>query len=121
MKTRQESYQEIIANLSASTSDIKGVAIISTDGLMLESSLPGNMQKDKVAAISAAMLGLSKKSVSEMSFGILQEIQVKADGATYVILSADATTVLAVVAAADANIGLVNIESRNAAKQIAQI
>lgn len=112
-----EIYEKTIHLLMKGSNDIKSVAIISSDGLMLHSNI-SDINPDKVAALSAAVLGLAKKSASEMNFGALNEIQIRGEDAIYIILSAGLKTVLTLIVASSANIGMINILARDAAKNL---
>jgi predicted regulator of Ras-like GTPase activity (Roadblock/LC7/MglB family) len=46
----------IVQDFVARTSDVQGAAVVTPDGLPLASSLPGNMDEERVSAMSAAML-----------------------------------------------------------------
>lgn len=115
----QEVFQNSIEQLMGGSTDIKAVAVISSDGLMLHSNIR-DINPDKVAALSAAVLGLAKKSASEMNFGALNEVQIKGEDATYIILAAGVKKVLTLIVAANANIGMINILAREAAKQLSE-
>lgn len=110
-------YEEVISNLMLESKDIKSIAVISSDGLMLHSNI-SDIDPTKVAALSAAMLGLAKKSSSEMNFGILSEIIIKGSDATYLVLSIDAKKVLTLIVSESANMGMLNIIVRNAIKRL---
>jgi len=113
-----EIYQGYIDQLMKGSSDIKSVALISSDGLMLYSNI-SDINPDKVAALSAAVLGLAKKSASEMNFGILNEIQIRGEDAVYIILSAGLKRVLTLIVSSTANIGIINLLARDVAKNLA--
>ncbi len=117
--TTIENFQNSIDHLMASSTDIKAVAVISSDGLMLHSNIH-DINPDKVAALSAAVLGLAKKSASEMNFGALNEVQIKGEDATYIILAAGAKKVLTLIVDTRCNIGMINLLAREAAKQLSE-
>lgn len=110
-------YEEIIANLMLESQDIKAVAFISSDGLMLHSNI-SDIDPTKVAALSAAILGLAKKSSSEMNFGALNEIIIKGGDATYLVLSIDSKKVLTLIVSESANMGMINIIVKSAIRRL---
>ena len=114
-----ESFQNTIDRLMNDSTDIKAVAVISSDGLMLHSNIK-DINPDKVAALSAAVLGLAKKSASEMNFGALNEVQIKGEDSTYIILSAGVKKVLTLIVSTNCNLGMINLLARDAAKQLSE-
>ena len=53
---RSEMLNSILSDLNGSSADIEASAVLSTDGLMMASMLPGGMDEDRVDAMSDAML-----------------------------------------------------------------
>ena len=55
---RTDMFQQVLEELKGSSADVEASALISTDGLMIASSLPNGMDEDRVGAMSAALLSL---------------------------------------------------------------
>lgn len=106
-------YQEAIDYLLKGSNHIRFVAIISSDGLMLASNISGEVNKDKLAALSAAIVGLAKRSAQEMSFGHLNVVAIQGTEATYLVYSIDDTHVMTIITATDPNIGMVSLLARD--------
>jgi len=117
-----KTIKEILMDLKASSSDILGAAVVSMDGLMISSYLPiKDVDPEGVGAMSAALLGLSKKAVEALRLGEFKEIYIKSNEGTIHLYAITSEGVLAVLSRHDANIGMVNLESRQAAKKIGEI
>ena len=67
-----ENVDEICDNLSK-MEGINGVAVVRRDGLIIGSKLPTGVDARKVAAISAAIMGASEKSSTELKCGFLKQ------------------------------------------------
>lgn len=120
-KSRTERMVERLRNLQMSTPDIEASAVVSVDGLTMASSLPAGVEEDRVSAMSAAMLSLGERIAGELGRGALDEVYVKG-GSGYVILTAvGEEAVLTVLARAGAKLGLVFLEMRRAAEELAEI
>jgi len=63
-----------LRDMQAAASDIIASAVISVDGLAMASALPTNVEEDRVAAMSAAMLSLGERIASELGRGDLNEV-----------------------------------------------
>lgn len=83
-KSKTEELNTLLKDLEA-TGDIEASAIVSVDGLMIASALPQNVEEDRVAAMSAAMLSLGERTAGELARGGLSEVYVKGENG-YVIL-----------------------------------
>jgi uncharacterized protein len=116
---RQEELEAIIGNLRTTMPTLKGVLVASIDGLAIAQSLE-NADPNRVAAMAATVLGLSKRVIETIEAGGLSEITIGGTDGQMFIYSAGASAVLVVIAGEKPNIGLINLEARAAARRIAE-
>ncbi|MEK6222914.1 MAG: roadblock/LC7 domain-containing protein [Chloroflexota bacterium] len=96
-------------------------AVVSVDGLTMASALPGDVEEDRVSAMSAAMLSLGERIASELGRGGLDEIYIRGEEG-YVLLTAVGTeAVLTALAGEGAKLGLIFLEMRRAAEDLVQL
>lgn len=109
-KSRTEQLVERLRDLQVSSGDVEAAAIVSVDGLSMASSLPADIEEDRVSAMSAAMLSLGERISSELGRGELEQVYVKGENG-YVILNAvGEEAVLTVLARKDAKLGLIFLD-----------
>jgi predicted regulator of Ras-like GTPase activity (Roadblock/LC7/MglB family) len=120
-KSRTVQMVERLRELQMSTTDIEASAVVSVDGLTIASSLPPGVEEDRVAAMSAAMLSLGERIASELGRGLLDEVYVKGAGGYVILTAVGEEAVLTVMARAGAKLGLVFLEMRRAAEELADI
>jgi predicted regulator of Ras-like GTPase activity (Roadblock/LC7/MglB family) len=111
----------VLSNLRAAVPELKGALVASADGLAIAHSLQQGADSARMAAMVATALGLGKRICDTFGGGALGETSISGDSAQVFIYSAGGRGVLAVIASAGANIGLIHLEARDAAKAIAQI
>ena len=58
----REEINQILSDLNGRSADIEASALVSTDGLTIASALSQNIDEDRVAAMSAAMLSLGDRT-----------------------------------------------------------
>lgn len=117
-KSRTERMVERLRDLQAGTPDIEGSAVVSVDGLMMATALSSDVEEDRVAAMSAAMLSLGERIAGELRRGDLEQVYVRGDNG-YVFLSAiGMDAVLTVLARSDAKLGLIFLDMRRAAQDL---
>ena len=110
-----------LRELQISTPDIQASAIVSVDGLIIASSLPGGVEEDRVSAMSAAMLSLGERIADELGRGTLDQVYIRGENG-YVFLSAVGDeAVLTVLARKEANLGLVFLDMKRAAGDLARL
>ncbi|MGQ9467315.1 MAG: roadblock/LC7 domain-containing protein [Anaerolineae bacterium] len=120
-KTRTDRIVERLRNLQMSTPDIEASSLVSVDGLAIASALPAGVEEDRVAAMSAAMLSLGERIASELGRGTLDEVYVKGERGYVILTAVGEDAVLTVMARAGAKLGLVFLEMRRAAEELADI
>ncbi len=120
-KSRTERMVERLRELQMSTVDIEASAVVSVDGLTIASALPAGVEEDRVSAMSAAMLSLGERIASELGRGALEEVYVKGAGGYVLLTAVGEEAVLTVLARAGAKLGLVFLEMRRAAEDLADI
>ncbi|AXY67992.1 roadblock/LC7 domain-containing protein [Thermosynechococcus sichuanensis E542] len=105
----EASLQSFVANAS----NVQGAALVSPDGLTLAAVLPGAMDEERVAAMSAAMLSLGERIGRELSRGQVERILVEGSSGYGILTSCTEDAVLLVLADASAKLGILNLEIKN--------
>ncbi|MBD2576456.1 roadblock/LC7 domain-containing protein [Oscillatoria sp. FACHB-1406] len=104
------SLESTLQNFVAQTNDIQGAALVSPDGLPLASNLQGNMDEERVAAMSATMLSLGERIGMELARGSIDRIYVEGNQGYAILTGCGEDAVLLVLAAASAKQGVLMLE-----------
>ena len=118
---RSEMLNSILSELNGSSTDIEASAIISTDGLIMSSMLQADMDDDRVAAMSAALLSLGDRTAEELNRGTLEQVLIKGDKGYILMTHANNGSVLTVLARPKARLGLIFLDVKRAAENIDKI
>jgi len=103
-----------LVELQAVTPDVEASAVVSIDGLTIAAALPANVEEDRVAAMSAAMLSLGERIAGELARGELDEVYIHGESGYVLIMSVGMDAVLTALAREEAKLGLVLLEMRRA-------
>ncbi|MBN1920433.1 MAG: roadblock/LC7 domain-containing protein [Anaerolineae bacterium] len=120
-RSRTEQMVERLRDLQISSPDIEAAAIVSVDGLPIASSLPQGVEEDRVSAMSAAMLSLGERIATELGRGMLDEVYVKGEKGYVILRAVGEEAVLTVLARQQAKLGLLFLDMRRAAEELAAI
>lgn len=120
-RSRNEQMIERLRELQVSSPDVEAAAIISVDGLPIATSLPQNVDEDRVSAMSAAMHSLGDRIASELGRGLLDEVYVKGERGYVILRAVGDEAVLTVLARQQAKLGLVFYDMRRAAEEFSKI
>lgn len=118
---RSEMLNSILSDLNGSSADIEASAVLSTDGLMMASLLPAGMDEDRVGAMSAAMLSLGDRTAEELARGALEQVLIKGNNGYILMTHAGNDAVVTVLAKPNARLGLIFLDVKRAAENIAKI
>lgn len=110
---------EMVQKFVTATPDIQGAALVTPDGLSLSAVLPGNMDEERTAAMSAAMLSLGERIGQELARGIVERIVVEGEKGYSVMVSCGEDAVLLVLASKEAKQGLLFLEVKRLVKELA--
>jgi len=120
-KDRNQLMVERLRELQATTPDIEASAIVSVDGLTIASALPQDVEEDRVSAMSAAMLSLGDRIASELGRGSLEQVYIKGEHGFVILISVGQDAVLTALSRDHAKLGLVFLDMRRAAEDIARM
>ena len=114
--TRTEQMVNRLRMMQAASPDIEASAVVSTDGLIIASALPGDVEEDRVSAMSAAMLSLGERISAELGRGSLEQVYIKGGEGFVILSSIGSDAVLTALARKNAKLGLIFLEMKRAAR-----
>jgi predicted regulator of Ras-like GTPase activity (Roadblock/LC7/MglB family) len=121
MRSRTEQMMARLRDLRVSTPDIEASAVVSVDGLIIASDLPQDVEEDRVSAMSAAMLSLGERIAGELGRGTLDQVYIRGRNGYVILMSVGEEAVLTTLAREDAKLGLVFLDMRRAAADLARL
>ncbi len=95
--------------------------VVSVDGLSMASSLPANMEEDRVSAMSAAMLSLGERIASELGRGRLEQVYVKGENGYVLLQAIGEEAVLTVLARQQAKLGLIFLDMNRTVSELEKL
>ncbi len=120
-KSRTERMVDRLREMQVSTPDIEASAVVSVDGLIMASSLPANVEEDRVSAMSAAMLSLGERIAGELGRGMLDQVYIRGDNGYVILTAVGEEAVLTALARKEAKLGLVFLDMRRAAEDMIKL
>ncbi|MCJ7450433.1 MAG: roadblock/LC7 domain-containing protein [Candidatus Nanohaloarchaeota archaeon QJJ-9] len=120
MASKEEKLKEPLDDLK----DIQGVtgaAVVRRDGLLIVSNLPGDINSDQLAAMTASTVGSGETASDTLSIGKLQQVTVESEQGKLISTGAGEEGILTVLTDSDINMGLVLVEMKKAVKKIKRV
>lgn len=119
--SKQERLNVALNTLRSSMPELRGALVATVDGLPIAQAMGEGTDANRVAAMAATALGLGKRINDTLGSGVLTDMSVSGDNGQVYIYAAGNRGVLAVVAPTGTNLGLLHMEARDIAQDIAGI
>jgi predicted regulator of Ras-like GTPase activity (Roadblock/LC7/MglB family) len=119
--SRTDKMSERLRDLQASSPDVEASAVISVDGLTIASALPENVEGDRVAAMSAAMLSLGERISGELGRGNLDQVYIRGANGFMILMAVGDEAVLTVLARKQAKLGLLFLDMRRVTQDLSEL
>ncbi len=116
--SRTQQLEDRLHQLRSSTPEIQGAAIVSADGLSIASVLSPEVEEDRIAAMSAAMVSLGERISAELVRGDLEQVYIRGKIGYVLLTSVGTDSVLTVIAKSEARLGLLLLELRKAVRDL---
>ena len=116
--SRAEQLAQALDEFLAASPEVEAAAVVSADGLPMASALPPQVEEDRLAAMSAALLLLGERAASGLGKGELAQVLVEGARGYVVLMAAGASAVLVAVASPGAKAGLLLFEMRRMAEKV---
>ncbi len=121
-KKKSEILADSLAELLQESSDIHGAAIVGVDGLVYSANVPQRaLDEEMVGATSAAVLGLSKRSVGQLKRGNFKQTLIQGDDGNIIVASLNDETLFVGLTPANVNLGMAFAEMRTMTKELNNI
>jgi len=120
-ESRAEKMVSRLRDMQVASPDIIASAVVSVDGLTMASALPNDVEEDRVAAMSAAMLSLGERISGELGRGGLDEVYIRGEEGFVLLIAVGDEAVLTALARDEAKLGLIFLEMRRAAEDLEKL
>lgn len=110
----------MLRGLNGTSLDIEASAVMTKDGLTISAVLGEGVDEDRLGAMCATMLSLGDTTSNELSRGDLEQVLIKGSKGYVLMVEIGKNAVLAVVAQATINLGMVFIEAKKTADKAAE-
>lgn len=119
--SRSEKIQDVLRSLRASSVDVAGSAVVSTDGFIVAALLPNDIDEELVSGMAAALLGVGERIAVELVGGAMEQTYVRGKQG-YVILNAvGSDALLIVLTTPEARLGLIFLDIKRRVAELAKL
>ena len=101
--------------------DVNGSAVVNVDGIVFAARFSSTVNVDRVGAIAATTLGVSRRVSKDLSMGGNTETIIQCEGGFFLVIPVNDKCLLAVSLRRGGNLGMTRLEANDSAQKIAMI
>ena len=121
MNTLAERINDSLHALRASTPDIIGSAVVSTEGFVVSSLLPAEVDEELVSGMAASLLGVGERISSDLMLSGMEQGYVRSPRGYVVLNAVTDDTAIVLLVSREAKLGLIFLELRRALSALTKV
>ncbi len=111
----------VLADLRALSEDIESCGVLSREGDLLSSSHGAGVERERVAAMLAAMVNLSERVARENGKRHASQVRIDTEGEHFLMVRLEGGGALVATTGSDARVGLVLYDMRNSRREVEKV
>ncbi len=115
-----ERLERLLRFMAYDCPGVEAAALVSYDGLIMASSLDGEADEDRVAAMSAALLSVAEKIGAELDRGEFEAALVSGSKGFVIVKPVNGDALLVVLAGKNSKLGLIKYEMSRIGRMLAE-
>ncbi|UTB33595.1 MAG: roadblock/LC7 domain-containing protein [Methanobacterium sp. ERen5] len=119
-KTKKELLDDVLAGI-LQVGQIKACGIVSKEGLLIDSRTPPDVDARIFSALCSTIMGAAEAASGQLNTGSVDQISVKTEKGTIVLLPAGSKAILTALTEPEAQLGLILFEMESRALQVNEI
>jgi uncharacterized protein len=117
--SKTDQLNDVLDSLSRNMGgDVNGAAVVSTDGIVFASRMGNDINVDRVSAIAATTLGISRRVARDLQLGDNNETIINCANGFFLVIPVNERCLLAVNLRKGGNLGMIRLEAVDAASKI---
>lgn len=120
-ETISKQLDRVLSNFERNVPQIEATAVVSTDGLVIASRLPDEVEEDRIGAMGAAILSISSRSGEELDRGEMVRVLIEGENGYILIRSIGEFAILVALVEKEVRLGMLFYECKNCIKQLCEI
>ncbi len=119
--TLSEQLDAILNEFERNVPHVEATAVVSTDGLVIASRLPDQVEEDRIGAMGAAILSISSRSGDELDRGEMERVLIEGESGYILIRSIGEDAILVALIDKDVRLGMLFYECKKCIGRLTEI
>ncbi|MBX7116353.1 MAG: roadblock/LC7 domain-containing protein [Myxococcaceae bacterium] len=110
MATRSEKITDILRGMRTSSPEVIGASVVSSDGFIVASVMPNEIDEDLIGGMAASLLGVGERISTDLMRSEMEQTYIRSPKGYIIINSAGADSALVLLVTREAKLGLIFLE-----------
>jgi predicted regulator of Ras-like GTPase activity (Roadblock/LC7/MglB family) len=110
MATKSERINEVLRALRQGTPEVIGASVVSSEGFIVASVLPSEVDEDLIGGMAASLLGVGERISNDLMRSQMEQTYVRSPKGYIVVNQAGPDAVLVLLVSREAKLGLIFLE-----------
>ena len=120
-QTLSDQLDAILGEFERNVPHVEATAVVSTDGLVIASRLPDQVEEDRIGAMGAAILSISSRSGEELDRGEMERVLIEGETGYLLIRSIGEDAILVALIDKDVRLGMLFYECKKCIGKLTEI
>jgi predicted regulator of Ras-like GTPase activity (Roadblock/LC7/MglB family) len=118
MATKSERISELLRALRQGTPEVIGASVVSSEGFIVASVLPNEVDEDLIGGMSASLLGVGERISADLMHSQMEQTYVRSPKGYIVVNAAGPDAVLVLLVTREAKLGLIFLELKRTVAEL---
>jgi predicted regulator of Ras-like GTPase activity (Roadblock/LC7/MglB family) len=118
MATKSERISELLRALRQGTPEVIGASVVSSEGFIVASVLPNEVDEDLIGGMSASLLGVGERKSADLKHSQLEQTNERSPQGYIVVNAAGPDAVLVLLVTREAKLGLIFLELKRTVAEL---
>ncbi len=120
MATKSEKLTDVLRSVRASSPEVIGSAVVTSDGFIAASVLPNEIDEDVIGGMAASLLGVGERISADLMRAGMEQVYVRSPKGYIIVNAIGPEAVLVVLVTREAKLGLIFLELKKTIVELAR-
>jgi predicted regulator of Ras-like GTPase activity (Roadblock/LC7/MglB family) len=118
MSTKSEKITEVLRGLRTSSPEVIGACVVSSEGFIVASVVPSEIDEDLIGGMAASLLGVGERIASDLMRSQMEQTYVRSPKGYIIVNAVGPDAALVLLVTREAKLGLIFLELKRTTAEL---
>ena len=118
MSTKSEKITEVLRGLRTSSPEVIGACVVSSEGFIVASVVPSEIDEDLIGGMAASLLGVGERIASDLMHSQMEQTYVRSPKGYIIVNAVGPDAALVLLVTREAKLGLIFLELKRTTAEL---